>query len=436
MYKGVQYTNACNTNMLSKFFPEIEEDSLMKADEDTEAVQRICPNLKYSCCKEKQITSLTENLKKANKILDYNYKMITRVYQAINQVAEESYTLFLDELQPEDIECYTNMTENFAVALTSNMIAISSNLKKNTNMNIKYGYKDEFSKPVSIEKFKKMKSLIKSFILKSEELLKDNKKYYSSFICSMCSPSFIKMYKKNSDGKFELEVNKHMCRHINKRKYEFLLAFKIHNYLQDFVNITYCARKNSKKKMYDYDDKNITQYIVYNPLTDAADFVLQPLRKCAYEDESFDQNDKSPLNCYNLCQTNLNFFTIAKMDIRKFIKIENDIDQIFINESDPETAKQRYDKNIQNLEKVITQGGKDGVLKLEGVTIQNYYISMMKLLPEHKFDFDKVPLDVSPHVGLNPFNTPMNSKYYEMEKILGNIGLIVFAILCFKIDSF
>jgi hypothetical protein len=410
--------------MLSNFFADIAPGSRLTAKSNDKEVLNICQNLKYTCCNMSNISKLIDQLKDSLSYMQYEFDKINSMLERALSIADETYKIFLSELSDADIKCYEDINAKFykdKLDYFKNSIKAKQMLEKQET---RYSYFHSRS----FQRFLKLKKLIGPYKKKMEKLLKDRKKFYSSFVCSMCSPSFSKVFTKQENGIFNLEVNKFLCQRLLKKRILFKNSLYIYRYLQDMVNLMYCVRKNSKKEKMDYDDLSWEKHNIESFDTDIIPDYISRRRKCLMEPNAFILNKVKDVDCKKACKHSLKLFSTKTDKLGKYIKIENDIVQMFYTKGvDKEKTKNRFKEKMDAYYEYKHNALDKGILYYSDKD-KSLRIQILRLEKDRIVDFKKMELSISKHIGLNVVNTPMDKMYYENVPAFVNqmiIGLMV-----------
>ena len=421
-YHGVTLVNPCSTSMLGNFFPDVKAGSVIPAEEHLSFVTNICPNLRYSCCRVDRIKTLVHQLQQSLKYMDYQFVQIQKMLERAEFIAEESFKIFLSEMTGDDIKCYNDIQENLYNDKMERFKE-SPKLVKLLKQN-KYTYK--FSKELSLQRFLKMKSLTGPYLNKMESLFSNREKYYSSFVCNMCSPTFTKYFRKRKDGIFELDVNRHMCKRLVKKRIAYHNSLYLYKYLQDIINLTYCVRKNSKKDQMDYDNLSYEEHKLLKFDIETLPHYLEKRRECLNTPGAFMSDKVKGVNCRAVCKHSLKLFDAKIGNLDHFIKIENDLTQMFQTKNSKEEAKKLYEEKIKKYHEIRQEQIEKGILFVdEG---GNDRIRILRTIKNNPVDFRKMEISVDRHLGVNVQNTPMDQEIiHSSARVLGIaiLGLMI-----------
>ena len=421
---GVFFTNPCNTEALNNFFPEIKIESDIPAQDGSEEILNVCSNLKHTCCNNEQIQTLANQLKHSLTYMDYRYTLNEKLFKKVDQIAPETYKVFLNELSEEDIKCY-NDRQLVKYEEKEKRFLDSPHLLKILQSN-----KDQinFNPIKTMRYFINLKNEIDTYLEAVKKTYRVREEYYSGFVCSMCSPDFSTQFKLNKNNKFELEVNKYMCREIIENKIELVNTLYIYKYLQDLIDLTFCVKNNSKNSRnygdFTWDDINLLGF-------DLETFpgYISKRRQCLIDENSFISRKNNDIDCKEICKGGLDLFKIPMTSMDKAIRIENDLDLIFFKFGSTESPAQRFEKNIQKYYKIRESEIQNGTIIFNKE--KNFEIvNILKEQPDAKINFKQIDISVNSFIGLNVRSFVMNIDSYKNLQILltGVIGL--FFILC------
>lgn len=422
----VTLNNPCSSEALSNFIPEIQYGSSLFGFEGSSTIQDICPNLKYSCCKESQLMELVDQLKHTLNFLSYRGQIIEKLFSRIEQLADETFKVFLSELTEGDIQCYDTIQNDMLDTKLSRFTKQPDILEmiEQRRKHVLYDPRKMMSS------FSYLKKMITPYIEKMNETYRNREKYFSGFVCTMCSPSFSKQIRVEQQGIPILEINKFMCSQIIREKIEFINSLEIFPYLQKIIDIVYCTRKNSKtEKNYGNFEQKDLNLLVFD-LETFPEYKKKRL-ECIQEDYSYFQNPEEPGSCKNICQQGLGMFQITMVSVDKFLRIENELHNMFyrfpgISETTTERLENRTKEYYHERNKLIAKD----LLKFDEKTQQEtmWYI---KRIPDARLNFMTSEIEVSKFLGIHVANTPMNKKYYKGASLLNFFALIMFVLISF-----
>jgi hypothetical protein len=340
----------------------------------------------------------------------------------------------LSEVTKEDIECY----EGVVTKMFQKKTDLSRFSKHFGNFLSGIEFKNEYNENRIIEHLQEIKNKMAAFTAKLRELKNRREKYYSGFVCSMCSPTFSKFFtrleepdKENPNFKYELEINQFMCKSIMQTKIDMMLSFNIYLPLQDLINLSYCVRKNSKKDLLDYDDADLSEYIINNIDPQAYATQIERERRCINEEDAFISDTIPNIDCHDTCKQNLDFFGIMVPDLSKQIRAENDFTQM-LNNLTPEQAKARLEERLKSYLTLKQEEIDKGFIKNSKKRDEDK-LAMLIETPGHIFHKKNTRLTVSRHLGLNVNSTPMDSRYYKSQQIFSYFVVFLGAILYFQL---
>lgn len=422
----VTLNNPCSSEALSTFIPDIQYGSSLFGFEGSSTIQKICPNLKYTCCSENQLTDLVDQLRSTLNFLRYRGQIIEKLFSRIEQLADETFKVFLSELSNEDIQCYDTIQNDVLDKKLSKFTKQPDILEmiEQRRKHVLYDPRKMMSS------FSYLKKMITPYIEKMNQTYANREKYFSGFVCTMCSPTFSKQFRVDKPGVPLLEINKFMCSQIIREKIEFINSLEIFPYLQKIIDIVYCTRKNSKtEKNYGEFEQKDLNLLVFD-LETFPEYKKKRL-ECIQEDYSYFRSPDEPESCKNICQKGLGFFQIMMVSVDKFLRIENELHNMFyrfpgIAETPLERLANRTNDYYEERNKLIEKDLLNFDEKTQLETM--WYI---KRVPDAKLDFMNSEIDVSKFLGIHVANTPMNPTYYNWTGLLSVAAMLLMALTAF-----
>jgi hypothetical protein len=422
----VTLNNPCASDALSNFLEDIQYGGSLLGFTSSKNVLDICPNLKFSCCRFDQINSMVDQLNISLGYLNYRGEMIERMFNRVSQIADETFKVFLSELSEGDIKCY-NSIQNEMIDQKLTRFTDQPNIMEMIQQRRKHV---QYDPRKLMSSFSYLKKMITPYIAKMNETYMNREKFFSGFVCSMCSPMFYKQFKVEKPGIPFMEVNEHMCSQIIRDKIDFINSLEIFPFLQKLIDIVYCARTNSKtNKNYGKFERKDLNLMVF-------DLEVFPEYKnkrmdCIQNKNAYFKDLDKPENCKSICQKGLGLFELNMVSIDKFIRIENEFHNMFFRVPGmKQTTNQRLesitDDYYQERDLII----QTGMLSFDEKT-QVEKIWYLKYVQNPKLDFTKTEIEVNQYVGLHVNNTPMDQRYYKNVSIFYTLILSVFVIIAF-----
>ena len=422
--EGTVKTNVCNVAVLSSYIGQIRPDRLFTAFEASDDVTNICPSLKYSCCTHSDLNAGIDELKDAFAYMTYRIKIIESFTHQFKIMAKETFKLFLMQLTSDDIQCY-NKIQKKKLDVRREILKDHPTLLAQSEKNYKTNMFNRATMEEVFAGIKSTQSLLISAIKTENE---NRKKYYTSMLCSICSPMFYKYFRLNEDGKPVLKINKNHCIELLRQRYksaERVLAFE--NY-QKVTDLVLCAKKHSRK---DRDYGNFTwedvNYLFVDPSV-ARDYAAKK-GHCIKHQDLFFLPESEPYNCHSACKDVLGLFRIYKFKLRRMIRAENDMFHMFDNLNNDEDPDERYRKKNEEIKANYRIWGATGILNKSPLDKRICEISFMTKSKHWQVDLQDSVIEVSNYFGINFISTPMNLKYIKANRILSILVLGLLLVL-------
>jgi hypothetical protein len=216
-----------------------------------------------------------------------------------------------------------------------------------------------------------------------------------------------------------------MCDKIIENKIKVAESLMIYKNLQNMINLMFCAKKNSKVETKNYDDSPWIEYNMLNFDIEELPYYIRQREKCLADSNTYLENKLKAINCKEVCQSGLEYFDMDMGSMEKAIKIENEVFNIFFNNEDNKAAKIRLNKYLFIYNGFRTQTAKNDYLTLKD-NGKVEHLDLLKLVPNHKFDFKNMKMSVSTHLGLNVDSSPMDSSYYKNAQIQGIMMMVIY----------
>lgn len=416
----------CRTNALSTFIPSISEKDTLNPFESHSSILDICPNLRFSCCEEEQLMGLVEQLKQSFKFLNYRGELMNEVFKLIGNVSEETFRSFLSDLSQTDAQCY-NSIQNDIIDGKLVKFADKPELLKVIQQRRKHV---QFDLKKIMMSFQFLKDNIKSYVKKMKNTYSNREKYFSGMVCSMCSSKFSNQFDLNKNGKPLLEMNREMCNQIIMEKIEFIVSLEIFPFLQKIIDIVFCRRKNPKSKK-DYGNLEWKDFnLIVFDLETIPEYKTRR-NECIQNEFSYTAGPDGPSECANYCEKGLGFFELKMVSMKKFIRIENELHNMFVRKmNSSESATERLESQINKYyverDKLIHAG----LLEYDPDT-QIETMWYIKSQPKAQFSFTKSKISVTNYLGLQVAKTPMNSQYYKGAFILRSLFVFFLLIISY-----
>jgi hypothetical protein len=383
------------------------------AKESTPEMKAACPTLRYSCCSEHEAKHLIDQIVEGLDFKNFQSLFTKKMFEVIDQIPEETFKVFLSEMTKDDIKCYDEMKINITKYKFGTLTSTLSTLNLFDSLKVKH----EFDIDKIMKNFKALKDLTDPYIKSIEELYEERKEYYSGFVCSACSPALYKNFKKNDDGDYELEVNKFLCKKVVKLSINAIKNNYIYDYIQELISLSYCTRKHSKKELYSYENVDWKDNVLFFFDPNKIPGYLEHRRECLNVDDAFEANTVKNIDCNDYCRSSLGFFDIKITNIIPIIRIENNLRQMFTTDGNKEEAKKRLQKHFDKFYKKKKEAEQKGIITMNPGN-KSGSVKVLRLVPNHKIDFSKMKISVSPYSGLNFDSTPMNEEFFKSSRIV------------------
>jgi len=415
---GKQLENPCQNEVLASVVPGINENLKSTAFEGNDTVRDICPFLKYTCCNENQLKTLASQLNDSFKFLSFRSEQLYNMFLTINEIQEKNFQNFLENLKQSDVDCYNKMQDG----QMQNVLQNDEKESKTKLAALKKEY--YFNESSALENFQKLKE-------KSVQLLKQirsddisRKKYYSNIVCNMCSPVFSKYMNKTDEGEDVLEVRVDQCNQLLRNAITVLKNIMSYQRVQRVLDLSFCARTNSMKsknfnggtaddmKLWTFDLKEFNDYINKNLM-------------CIKYPKLYMATDEKDSFCRKQCYSGLRLFDINVITMNKVFRAENEIWNMFRNNSSSSEAEVRIKTKLEdysNFRKIFINLG---ILKLETGQFMKESIQVLPSVSQAKFSFKQTKISVDKVSGLTFVMTDMNPKYYNFSLILQSSILLV-----------
>lgn len=332
---------------------------------------------------------------------------MNKLFRLIRDLPEDAFRAFLLQLDEADVACYNRIQKE---------ILDKKRLKFSGNAQISKAI-EQRRKQVQFDRKRMMSSLvylkdnISGYMEKMKHTYGNRERFYSGMVCSMCSPKFSNQFKLNQNGAPEMEINQRMCNRVILERIEFIISLEIFPFVQKIVDLAFCARTNSKPEK-NYCDLKWTDLnlIIFDMEVFPGEKISR--NKCIQEDEAYFGGSPDARQCTEFCQNSLNFFELKMVSMDKFIRVENELHNMFFRT--PEMLQPPLKRLHSNIRKYDLQRDKlvdSGLLEYQKDS-QLEKIWYLKNLPEAPLEFKKTQITVSEHLGVCVADTQMNPEYY------------------------
>ena len=416
---GVTRENPCNNDVLGSFLPkELLKDSGTVTDPE---MRKICSNLVYSCCDSEMINIMTDDLKLSLSYLSERNKEMKQLLANVSHIAYETFKIFMDEFTEADISCY-NKVQDMSMDDKRNVYANDEAMLKEIDI---YSNIIQFNKLKLLDHFKELKKLVKPFI----ETLVDQEdlsaKYYSSYICSMCSPEFVNILKTDRTPP-QMNVDLSFCSTLMKRRVEFYNWKNVYFYTQQIVDLSFCARTNSKsEKNFEGVGWKDIDIILEDP--EIIKQNLTRLNNCIKNPMNLMVDPLKKDSCMNICKKNLRFPVVKMLSINRFMNAENELHNMFLSTKESRHPAVRVKERVDNFDIIRSVLKQRGIL--EYGTGDEIYLSLIKVMENPSVDFKTLNLSISKIGVMSIGANVMNSIYYTGVELLQIAGLIWLVVL-------
>lgn len=312
--EGIVKTNVCNVPVLSSYLSLIPKDKQRTAFEAEDDILSICPSLKYSCCHAKEINFWINEINSAFKFLDSRHQIMKAFYKRLKILAKETFNLFLAQLTSEDIQCYNKLVKK-KNEMKKYALRDFPDLTKELDANLK---KNLFNRESFKNFFEEVKNSIGMYHNHLEKETKQKKTYYTSMLCTICSPSFNKFFQIDDEGEPVITVNKKHCQSLINQRVDSITNYKNLKFLQKITDIVYCARKHSRKDK-DYGEFNwheLNFFYISIPLVNK---FIREIGFCASNPNNFFLLQNNGNNCLEACRKSMALFQIERYTLNPMI---------------------------------------------------------------------------------------------------------------------
>lgn len=418
---GVSFQNHCQTATLSSFLRGYGKS---RAAKTYNKVKEICNDLEYSCCKRNEMEQFISMLKESFGYLHYRMLKYHELYNKINQLAVESFEIFLGDLNEKDQVCFNEIQgkrmEEKKKRQHNKPEIMRIIREKEKVMN--------YDKERILSHFRRLKLRTVPYLEQIKQDLDKKKAYYSGFVCTLCSPLFNRQMKLEEGGIPIIEVNHHLCMNNIEDRLKFANSLEIQVDLQNVLDLVYCARKNSKTEK-DYDDLQWSEINLMNFDLEVIPDFIEKRESCLTNPNAFLIEPKNEISCREVCQVGLGLFKVTSMQLYKTIRAENELYNMFVRTPDMPSSKERYDSLIESYLERRKPLEKRNIVEITGEVnnrLGNEIIHILKPQHDAKVDFAQTRINISTRLGINVKSTPMDPHFYNSAR-----RMIVFAyVIC------
>ena len=426
MIKGVKQVNPCNDMALGALLPSVDQGNHFSGQESKEEVRQICPSLKFSCCSGEHVNTLVQELRDSFSYLRYRVQVIKKLFKKINEIAGETFNVFLNELTDADATCYNALShkrlERYSEVFSENQSMLAA-LKERLEARV-------YDKEKMLADFRHLKTVIMPYIAELQQGNRDKEFYYAGFVCTMCSPMFTKHFRLEKDRPV-MQVNKFFCKRNVQSQIKTLKVVEIYKYLQKFLDIVFCARKNSKSEL-DFQGVEARELeMLPSPVEMYQDLINERVYCVNDVDRFVSPPKKDNPDCRRICNDSMRLFEQNFIVLNKVIKAENEISNMFLRPSEKEVSvEERLEAKLRNYrdtrQKYIDMGLITMPLPEKNTT---EVVSILKQKSTSKFRFTEVQVEPTNFTGVNIFHTPMTPSVYAFASrwaLLHGLALILY----------
>ena len=416
---GITRENPCNTDVLKTFLPK----SLVKLTgfKSNNETHNMCNNLVYTCCNPEAINKMTSDFTLTYRYLTYRTTQIKKLFTNTAQIAPETMDIFLSELTEKDISCYNNI-QNGSV---NELQEAHKDNKEMVERLEKQKSLIQFDAVKIMTNFSKIRKMVEPYI----EVLNEQQifmgKYYSSFICSVCSPEFVRILQTDRNPPvFNLQTQ--LCVDLLGSRNESFVWKNLYAFTQSIVDLAYCAKHNSKpnKNFGNYTSSEI--YITsVDPLV--VPQLMEKYTECINEPLKFHPVGGAESECMALCKKEMMVPKMRILLIDLIMNAENEIHNMFLATSEsvhPDTRIKNLIDKFNILRDILEEKG-----ILENPDGKFNYLNIITQVKNPPIDFSQVQMKISKVGALGTKDNKMNIKYYIGVKLLEIVGLLSLAAL-------
>ena len=400
---GVTRENPCNIDALGTFLPKSKlkrTGSLSKPK-----VREMCPNLVYTCCNESMINTLTNDLKMAFSSLKIRNLYLKKLFMNVKEYNLETYSLFLDEVSKEDITCFNNMKTEYYNEVEKKYQdekQILKRVKKEKRFSL-------FKKEKLLANYSNLREMVDPLLKLFDERLIKLQTYYSSFICSMCSPEFTKIFDTDRNPPV-LNVSTFFCKEILQKKAQFIHWKTAFIYVQQMVDLAFCVKKNSKPEK-DFGTASWRDIIIFNSNSEEMNIFVKKLNHCLNEPEAFTSFSNIDNKCMTICQENMAFPKVKLVSIHRLDSAGAEFYNMYISSTKALTALERSQQISLTFEDDKQEIIDKGILETTSTDV--VYLNFIRQVKNPPIDFTKIKLNISLTNSMSPKTTNMTPEFYQ-----------------------
>jgi hypothetical protein len=416
---GVKVVNPCSTEALGSIIPSIDQNSSRLGGLSEPKIQAICPFLKYSCCNLDELNYLVKEFQATLAYLKYRIQVIIGLFFKIQEIAHETFDVFLNELTDDDKKCYNEVIHNRMERFTKkyeDYPEVVKSVRERLKLS-NYDYKN------TTETFLYLKTNISNFINDLKDEQTEREKYYTGFACSICSPYFSKFINKSKDD-YILKINKFMCKKKIQDQYLVYKNVGLYKYIQSVIDLSYCVRNNSKKEL-NYKNVSPENLLLLTIPVEFFNLRMKLRKKCMNDPELFITQKLEEGTCPQLCKDNLTMFDRDMISFDKLVMAENEIENMFFRDPDSKTTpNENLQKKMDKLNSIRKYYIDEGYVTLDQENERENLI-IIKEKKGSDLVFKDAKIEIDNFFGLNVYHTSMNPEYYEFSQIFKICGLLI-----------
>ena len=153
--------NQCSVEALATYIPNYSKKANITPEKGNDEVKKICPNLKFTCCKKNHLNHMANQLKTTLNFLKYRGTIMEIMLNRIGNLPPDNFKIFLKELTSDDINCYKEKERNM-LELKKLRMGDNPDLLKTIEKKI---YEINFSKIKMFKNFLQFQKMVKPYIL-------------------------------------------------------------------------------------------------------------------------------------------------------------------------------------------------------------------------------------------------------------------------------
>ena len=415
---GMLLINQCPNKFLGGIFPDLDSETRYEGWEGSSQLRQICPILRYTCCSADQILSVAQPLKKLNRFLRFREENMIRLFTTIQKINLDRFKQFLSEFSEKDVKCY-NQIQKSNLERKMEKFSKSKSILKNIKEEAKQVL---FDKAVLARNFHNFLDASDHIQKELRAKIESRERYYSSFICTMCSPDFFKNMRFDGDWKL-FYVKRDMCNYIIQHEI-WKLNLQRHLYLvQKMVDLAFCARQNSKTQM----NYSMTEYSDFNLVDFDFETIPDQIKRdkhCIEDPDPFETtNGRNEMDyCTDHCAKNMEIFTWRPRNIQSIMIAENELNHMFLqklNSISPELRLKQMQREYLDKRKPFIENGQ---ISLEEGGVEAFH--MVQTNKGISINSIEWTLNVQLYIGADLSLTEMDKYYYEAVSVLSSFSLL------------